>query len=232
MVRERRAIRGRLNRLRSANTPGDPRRWRKFREWLRLAAMKRMLAIALVAAPPLLWAGVFAANTALDSKVGFDFDDTIAFSSPSFRAAEEKFGEEAMRPKHRDFFAFWSELNGKPERDLPKPLTLWLARGARLLGCDVVIITARMGVGREPFVAHWKDRFDEIYFVKDKTRILERDRYLAFFGDSDADIAKAKKAGVMGVRIQRHPKSSNTYGYEPGRYGEWVVPGSEGPAES
>lgn len=178
------------------------------------------------------WGSIFALNTSLNSKIGFDFDDTVGFSSPSFAAGVEKYGDDAIKKGHPDHDKFWTEVNGHPERDIPKPMTLAIVYAARALGCDVVVITARHAFGRKPFVDYWQPTFSEIYFAKDKARFLTRDRYLAFFGDSDSDIEEAQKAGVLGIRILRSPDSSNDYGYDPGSLGEWVIPATEGPSGS
>lgn len=175
-----------------------------------------------------LWLAIFALNSALGTKVGFDYDDTVAFSSPSFRAGDKKYGE-GFRGSDKEREAKWKEINSDPSRDIPKPLTMAIVRAAKLLGCDVVIITARKPNGREPFEEYWGDVFDEIHFEKEKARILGEGRYLAFFGDSDGDIEEAEKAGVIGIRIMRHPSSDNKREYEPGSFGEWIVPWSEGP---
>lgn len=194
--------------------------------------MKKIRAIALASGTGILvlWLFVFAFDTALDAKVGFDFDDTVCFSSPSFRAAQEQYGWRAMREGDTNYRAFWTEVNAHPERDVPKPVTLGLARAAKLLGCDPVIITARSAYGREPFIRFWQGTFPEIYFTRDKARIMRNDLYLVFFGDSDDDISGARSAGVAGVRILRSPASHYRANYHPGSLGEWVVPMSEGPA--
>jgi acid phosphatase (class B) len=179
----------------------------------------------------LLWGSVFAINTALDVKVGFDYDDTVAFSSPSFLSGREKIGGANPYRSGRDTVVlFWTEVNSKPERDLVKPMTMHFVRLARLIGADPVLITARVGIGREPFIEYWRPQFKEIYFTREKARIMSRDRYLAYFGDSDSDITEAQDAGVIGIRILRHPDSENRGKNNPGDFGEWIVPNSEGPS--
>ncbi|RMH58863.1 MAG: hypothetical protein D6679_03450 [Candidatus Hydrogenedentota bacterium] len=177
-----------------------------------------------------LWLVLFGTNSILDTKVGFDYDDTVCFSTPSFESAAALYGMESIRKGSEKYERFWKEVNADPSRDLPKPVTLGLVRCARLLGIDPILITARPGIESETFVRYWRGLFDEVYFTENKSEILERARFLAFFGDSDSDIAEAREVGVIGIRIQRNPASSYKRKYNPGKYGEWVMPFSAGPS--
>lgn len=178
----------------------------------------------------MLWLAAFSFNAATNCKVGFDFDDTLAFSTPSFEAAGEKYSTRAISQSHPDYEKFWTEVNSTPERDIRKPKTFAIAYAADALGCDIVVVTARSGIGREPFIDYWDETFDEIYFTSDKSRIFRHGGYRVFFGDSDSDIEEAQKVGVPGVRIERNPNSSYKAKYNPGSLGEIVIPGTEGPS--
>lgn len=191
--------------------------------------IKKVLGIC-VAALLSLWLIVFVANTLRGSKVGFDYDDTVCFSTPSFMAASEKYTMKAIGSKHPDNALFWAEVNSDPGRDIRKPLTWTLINIFKLLGIKVVLITAREGISTGPFESYWGDSFSEYHFTKEKAKILGSGGYLAFFGDSDSDMSEAQKAGVLGIRIQRNPASSYQKKYNPGSLGEFVVPDSEGPS--
>lgn len=184
-----------------------------------------MIAFVLLA-----WAAIFTYHTATDAKVGFDYDDTVAFSTPSFNEAFSEYGKAAISTSSDSYLLFWSEVNSKPERDLVKPVTMRFVRLARFLGADPVLITARLPAGSEYFIDYWDETFDEIYFLDDKSRVLGRDNFIAFFGDSDSDIDEAEEAGVLAIRILRHEKSSYTAKNNPGSRDEIVIRNSHGPA--
>jgi hypothetical protein len=71
---------------------------------------------------------------------------------------------------------------------------------------------------------------DEIYIVEnqnEKYEILEKKGYILFFTNSDEGIIQAKKAGIKAIRIKRNPKSKNPLKYNPGSFGEKIMPLSE-----
>lgn len=176
-----------------------------------------------------LWLVVFLTNRILDCKIGFDYDDTIAFSTPSFREADRRWGPESISSRDSEYVQYWIEVNRDPRRDKVKPMTMAIVQAARLFGCDAVIITARPEIDTAVFADYWDGTFEEIHFTEDKQRILKNGKYLVFFGDSDSDMEEARKAGILGIRIRRNPSSSYKAKYNPGLYDELIVPFSEGP---
>lgn len=188
---------------------------------------KRML--TLLAGIFALWLVIFLINTILDCKIGFDYDDTLTFSTPSFRDADRRWGPESISYRDSEYVQYWTEVNRDPQRDKVKRMTMILVQAARLLGCDAVIITARPEIDTAVFADYWDETFREIYFTEDKQRILKSGNYLVFFGDSDSDMEEAKKAGILGIRVRRHPSSSYKAKYNPGSHDELIVPFSEGP---
>jgi hypothetical protein len=95
------------------------------------------------------------------------------------------------------------------------------------LGFDVVVITARQGYGGEELQRHWKWLAKEFYFERNKSSVLEKGRFIAFFGDSDSDITEALEAGVRPIRVKRSKKSDYQGKYHPGQYKELIFPFSD-----
>ncbi len=155
-----------------------------------------------------------------DLKVGFDYDDTLIFSTPAFRAGvasgQEPYSEE-----------YWRVVNQSFNLEKKKLVPVTVALGYKILGFDVVIITARQGYGGEKLQEHWKWLAKEFYFERNKAEILKRNRFVAFFGDSDSDITEALGAGVRPIRVKRSPKSDYTGKYHPGQYNEFILPLSD-----
>ncbi len=158
--------------------------------------------------------------------VGFDFDDTLAFSSPAFTAAGEsgfEWGSEAI----------WAEINSTCEDFCTiKRKTLKIAEMHRERGDEVYVVTARDPPGGE-VLAMWIEQnlgipADHVFFEPDgKTERLKALGISIFYGDSDSDIADAQAAGAIGVRIERSPKSTYLKKYNPGSLGELVVENSQ-----
>lgn len=155
-----------------------------------------------------------------DLKVGFDYDDTLIFSTPAFRAGatsgQEPYSEE-----------YWRVVNNSFNLEKVKMVPLTTALIYKALGFDVVIITARAGYGGEELQRHWKWLAKEFYFERDKSEILKRDKFVAFFGDSDSDITEALGAGVRPIRVKRSKESDYQEKYHPGQYKELILPFSD-----
>lgn len=167
---------------------------------------------------------------AVDLRIGLDYDDTLAFSSPSFKEAMDQLGSDRWPGRNSPQFAkFWSTVYSHVDLDRPKWVPILIALAGKTIGCDVVIITARAGVGSWPLQVRWSWLVDEFYFTKEKAGILAEANYLVFLGDSDGDITEAQEAGVWAVRVERGEDSSNDREYQPGEYGEMILPFSAGP---
>ena len=155
-----------------------------------------------------------------DLKVGFDYDDTLIFSTPAFRAGAAS-GQEPYSP------GYWRVVNNSFNREKVKLVPMTTALIYKALGFDVVVITARQGYGGEELQEHWKWLAREFYFERNKSEILKRARFVAFFGDSDSDITEALLAGVKPIRVKRSKESDYTGKYHPGQYKECILPFSD-----
>ena len=181
--------------------------------------MKKKLKISLVAVICVYGVTVAGVNIA-DLKVGFDYDDTLIFSTPAFRAGAAS-GQEPYSP------GYWRVVNQSFNREKVKLVPMTTALFYKALGFDVVVITARQGYGGEELQEHWKWLAKEFYFERNKSEILKRARFVAFFGDSDSDIEEALVAGVRPIRVKRSKKSDYRGKYHPGQYKECILPFSD-----
>jgi acid phosphatase class B len=155
-----------------------------------------------------------------DLKVGFDYDDTLIFSTPAFRAGAAS-GQEPYSPE------YWRVVNQSFNREKVKLVPMTTALIYKALGFDVVVITARQGYGGVELQEHWKWLAKEFYFERNKSSILEKGRFVAFFGDSDSDITEALEAGVKPIRVKRGKESDYKGKYHPGQYNECILPFSD-----
>ena len=171
-----------------------------------------------------VWGLIFSLVTITKLGVAFDYDDTLVNSSPAFARAFEK-TTQPFTPQ------FWSIVNNSYELEKPKFVALSLAWAFRIFGFKVAIITARPNVEGEALQKEWRRLAPRaFYFAGDKENKhveLQRGNYVLYFGDSDSDIAQARKAKVYGVRVKRSPKSTYKEEYHPGTLGELVIPLSE-----
>jgi acid phosphatase (class B) len=170
--------------------------------------------------------------------VGFDIDDTLLFSTPTFARGFATGG----LPKPDDV-VFWTATNGcdggcsEVQLTLPDGTTRTLPANAastvkaqalelvdyhRSLGQEVYAITARPDINGDPLRAYLEaelgiDR-DHVFFEPDidqpgnpagKTDRIASLALGVFYGDADSDITDARKANVRAVRFQRSPRSSN-----------------------
>lgn len=158
---------------------------------------------------------------ALNLKIGFDYDDTLSFSTPAYEKAFQAEREKGIKPFSPEF---WQIVNENYSLDEPRWGAVGWAVLAKAVGFDIVIITARLPLGGEALVEHWEWLHDGFFFTKDKSGIMNKKRFVAFIGDSDSDIEECRKSGVVAIRARRSPKSSYKENYSPGKYGEWILP--------
>jgi acid phosphatase (class B) len=164
------------------------------------------------------------------TRVGFDIDDTLLFSSPAFNAAkaEHPFGTDE----------FWAMVNRSDrEHSIVKVRTREIVEEWKAAGAEVWAITARPGTEGDPVRDFISETFgiprENVYFEKPKTERIRGLGIQIFYGDSDSDIKDAQEAGAIGIRILRSPNSSyrNKDGtlrkYHPGIHGEEIVLDSE-----
>lgn len=186
-----------------------------FNKW-----MKRLKTISIWLGT---WGFIFSVVTIAGLKAAFDYDDTLVFTSPAFQKASQT-GAIINSPD------YWRTLNQSYDLEKVKILPYSAAWLFKITGFRVSVVTERNAVGSEALVKFWKPLVSDFYFVSDplkKAEVLGSDRYLFYFGDSDADITCARKAGVLPVRVKRSDKSSNKVDYRPGTLREWVIPLSE-----
>lgn len=165
----------------------------------------------------------FAANKWLEKTIGYDYDSTLAFSTPAFLAEKEQ------EPSDR---LDWDLING-PFLNLEKKKHIsWTIPMARIFGYTPIVITARPEVRADLFKAHVQKIYGikpkDIYMTKEKANILKQRNAVLFFGDSDGDITEAQKAGVLAIRVKRSEDDQYKENYHPGQYGEFVMPFSAG----
>lgn len=180
---------------------------------------KRLLAAMSV------WGLVFSLVTIGRLGVAFDYDDTLVYSTPAFAkgfsAAAQPFTPE-----------FWSIVNQSYDLEKPKVSGCGLAWLFRVFGFRITILASRPATGGEALKKEWRrlSPRGNFIFVGDKGSKhahLQNGNNLIYFGDSDSDIAEAKLAQVLPVRIRRSSKSSYKEDYHPGSLGELVIPYSE-----
>ena len=166
-----------------------------------------------------IWGIVFSVVTIAGLKAGFDYDDTLSFTAPAYKKAMETRAV-VNSP------AYWRALNQAYDLEGTKIIPYMTACFFKIAGFKVSVITSRSSIGAQALVKAWKPLITEFHFVQDnskKSQVLDGNRYLFYFGDSDSDITQAREAGVIPVRIKRSRKSSNNEDYSPGSLGEWTI---------
>ncbi|GEM_PF-1483705 len=159
-------------------------------------------------------------------RVGFDLDDTLLFSSPAF----QKGFDADVRPYS---WAFWRVVNTSDgEVSVVKKKTREILQAHQAKGAEIFVVTARHPHGGEEVMRFLYKTFGipptHVYFeTEGKAERLRALRLDVFYGDADSDVSAALEAGVKPVRILRSPKSSYKKKYNPGKYDEEIVEGSE-----
>ena len=153
-------------------------------------------------------------------RVGFDIDDTVLFSEPTFIAAPEV-------DNRLDFYA-WINTHDKDYSLLIDPV-ITLINYFHAHGHDVFFITARPGIMGDSVavflsnIVNFDVKVDSNLFFSPKEdvgdfryttkhRVMKKLDIDIFYGDSDTDIIAAIKADVHPVRILRCDESIESYG--------------------
>ncbi len=180
--------------------------------------MKKVLVVVLVMA----YLIAFAANKTLEKTIGFDYDSTLAFSTPTFLAEKREDPSE-----HLD----WDLINSRLLSFEKKKRVAALVTVTRIFGYTPIVVTARPEVKGDQFRIHVSRQYgvkpEDIYMTKEKSLVLKERNTVLFIGDSDGDITEAHKAGIRAIRIKRSADDQYKDHYHPGQYGEWVLPFSE-----
>ncbi|HVE14629.1 MAG TPA: hypothetical protein VNI01_14635 [Elusimicrobiota bacterium] len=169
------------------------------------------------------WGLVFSVVTIGEMRVGFDYDDTLVFSTPAFKKAFDA-GVQAFSPE------FWKIVNSNYDLEQPKVEMNAIAWALRLLGFKIAILTARPNYGGEGLQKEWRHLSKDFIFAngaESKHTYLKDGNYVLYFGDSDTDITEGRKARVLTLRVKRSPKSTYKEDYNPGSLREPIIPFSE-----
>jgi len=170
-------------------------------------------------------------------RVGFDIDDTLLFSSPTFGLALKRFPPDKHFSKE-----FWAFLNANDEgHSVVKAVGKRLVALHKAEGAELYAITARDGVNPEPLQRYIEKTFGipaaNVFFEPEtKAKRIARLGIHLYYGDSDTDIYNAIQGGAYGARILRSHKSSyrrrsapckgSLRKYHPGLLGEEIIANS------
>ena len=180
--------------------------------------MKSLVVIVLV----LAYLVGFAANKVLDRTVGYDYDSTLAFSTPTFLAEKKEDPSDRMN---------WELINGRLLSAEKKKWVAMTVPVAKFLGFTPIVITSRPEIRGDLFRAHVQRTYgikpEDVFMTKEKSAVLIDQHTVIFFGDSDGDITEAKLAGARAIRVKRSADDLYKENYHPGEYGEFVLPFSE-----
>ncbi len=162
-------------------------------------------------------------------EVGFDLDDTLVFSTPTFERAYKMAKSRNFEPFSKQF---WSVVNAlDASRSCIKTSVVDILEKHQRRKREIFVITAREPYNTEPARKFVNETFgipeDHLYFEPNgKTKRLKELGIDIFYGDSDSDVTDAQKAGIKAVRVQRNPKSAYEIKYHPGKFGETILSSS------
>lgn len=187
------------------------------------------------------WITLAELETSLPSSpitVGFDIDDTLVFSSPSFNAVLNARDANGVNPYGANRRAVignpkaWEDLHAIHDAYvLPKAIGAQLLALHQRRGDRIHLITARFNVKGELLEKRMRDMFKldlagPVLFaaMKPKTELIKANGIQLYYGDSDSDIESAQAAGIRGVRVVR---ATNAIEYDKlptnGKFGEDVL---------
>ena len=181
----------------------------------------RLRAFAMLAGA---WGVLFSVITLIGFKAGFEYDDGLVYSTPAFQAAGE-----AGVPAAPDA-DYWNAVNRAYKSEHIKPLPWLTAWALKVLGFRIEVFCSRGEAGSDSLRNAWRRLADSFHFTADenqKYELLEKGRFIFYFAPSDEGVIQAKKADVIPVRIRKNKRSVNPCLYDPGKYGERVLPLSE-----
>lgn len=173
----------------------------------------------------MVWGLIFSVVTIGRLGVAFDYDDTLVQSAAAFQKAFGKVSQ-PYTP------GFWGIVNQSYDLEKPKWTVYPIAWVFRVFGFKVTVLSARPAVEADALRKEWRHLLGRGGFVfagsdGAKAGHLVAGNFVLFFGDSDTDIEAAQKAKVFPVRIKRSRKSVFKEDYNPGRYGEFILPLSQ-----
>ena len=172
-----------------------------------------------------VWGLIFSLVTITHLGVAFDYDDTLVNSKASF----DKAFAQSQQP-YSD--SFWTVVNQSYDLEKPKLIPYALAWIFRVCGFKVAIVTTRPSISSDALKKEWRHLIGRGHFIfagekTAKHTFLQSGNYVMFFGDSDSDMAEARQAHVLPIRIRRSLQSVFKEDYNPGTLHELVIPFSE-----
>lgn len=171
--------------------------------------------------------------------VGFDVDDTLLFSTPSFVLGKAIFSINSDAWSHNA--NFWQQVNNslldysKKKESMQKIINYHLKRDD-----NIFFITDRPRTNTERLsfrlaedfnIPFYKRKFVLFkYYVnglkRNKDYFIKRNKISIYYGDSDADIYQDRNT-VLKLRVLRSSASQNQDHFHPGMYCEVVITDSE-----
>lgn len=168
-----------------------------------------------------VWGLIFSLVTIGRLSVAFDYDGTLVDSTKSFEKARRL----SQTPGGAEF---WSTVNNSYELESPKLVAYGMALTLRALGFRIIILADRQGTDGDALRKEWRRLAPGGFFFTpqptDKNLQMSRGRFVALFGDEDADMLDAKKAGVLPLRVLRPHAAGEPGPYSPGKMGDYVIP--------
>jgi acid phosphatase (class B) len=173
--------------------------------------------------------------------VGFDVDETVLFSSPTFYHLSQTHCDGVLEGCN-DEPGYWDKANRLDTFSLPKSAGVTLVKMHLARGDKIYFITARPYTKSETLSEILRDLFDApalepVVFVgyaagtSPKVPAIKERNIQIYYGDSDGDIRAAQDPinNIRGIRMLRAQNTlENIYGAPtPGLYDEEVVKGSE-----
>lgn len=171
--------------------------------------------------------------------VGFDVDDTLLFSTPSFVLGKAIFSVNSEAWSHN--VNFWQQVNNgllvysKKKESMQKIINYHLKRDD-----DIYFITDRPRTNVEELSSRLAGDFNIPFYKRNvvifksyingvkrnKDYFIKINKIAVYYGDSDADISQDRNT-VLKIRVLRSVASQNKNHYHPGMYCEFVITGSE-----
>ncbi len=171
--------------------------------------------------------------------VGFDVDDTLLFSTPSFVLGKAIFSINSDAWSHNA--NFWQQVNNgllvysKKKESMQQIINYHLKRDD-----NIYFITDRPRTNTERLSSRLADDFNIPFYKRNlvlfksyingvkrnKNYFIKRNKISIYYGDSDADIYQDRNT-VLKLRVLRSSASQNQDHYHPGMYCEVVITDSE-----
>lgn len=168
----------------------------------------------------IMWAISFGVNSLMGSCIAIDYDGGIADTSKSLRTVRQ----EGRKPSLPDY---WQRLNSMGGKDKAKLLPFLICLSAKAIGIKTYIICVRENEATGAILKAWNKVSSDIVFTPEPNDIyvfLDKKKPMAYLSSTDESLAQAIKAGIRPIRIKRKDKDDAPGSYNPGKYGEKVIP--------